>query len=196
MNQLTLNVSFLNLNPKKLFLSWPRTGQAIGIISWTVTRWSYRFIDRGSHLCWKCLDWDLIRRFPAKKRIRRHVLPRCHHPPQPETLRWLHGGLLNQRVGRHAPAQTSETQSWVGFRRTWLDLSHQKSLQLWNWMNWKNCTKKKDFETWQTQTHSYMSHRVQRSCTHTTCTPTAKATYTQLHWLSSGTTSAHTPGLH
>lgn len=36
MNQLTLNVSFLNINPKEL--SRPRTGQTIGIISWTVAR--------------------------------------------------------------------------------------------------------------------------------------------------------------
>ncbi|TMS01864.1 hypothetical protein E3U43_007404 [Larimichthys crocea] len=57
---------------------------------------------------------------------------------------------------------------------------------------------KKTLKHDKTQTHSYMSHRyrVQRSCRHTTCTPTANATYTQLHWLSSGTTSAYTPGLH
>lgn len=42
----------------------------------------------------------------------------------------------------------------------------------------------------------HIDSRVQRSCRHTTCTPTAKATYAQLHWLSSGTTSAHITGLH
>lgn len=42
----------------------------------------------------------------------------------------------------------------------------------------------------------HIDSRVQRSCRHTTCTPTAKATYTHLNWLSSGTTSAHITGLH
>lgn len=29
-----------------------------------------------------------------RKWIRKPVLPRCHRPPRPETLRWLRGGLL------------------------------------------------------------------------------------------------------
>lgn len=37
-------------------LTWDRASN--GIISWTLNRWSYRFIDRGSHLCWKCLGFD------------------------------------------------------------------------------------------------------------------------------------------
>lgn len=50
---------------------------------------------------------------PARKRIKRRILPRCHHPPRPETLRWLRGSLLT--------SGTEETASWVGFRGTWLD---------------------------------------------------------------------------
>lgn len=32
--------------------------------------------------------------FQRWKRIKKHVLPRCHHSPQPETLRCLRGGLF------------------------------------------------------------------------------------------------------
>lgn len=40
------------------------------------------------------LGFGFDRALSGKEEDKRHVLPRCHHPPQPETLRWLHGGPL------------------------------------------------------------------------------------------------------
>lgn len=38
------------------------------------------------------LGFGFDKALSGKEEEKRHVLPRCHHPPQPETLRWLHGG--------------------------------------------------------------------------------------------------------
>lgn len=117
MNQLTLNLSFLNLNPKKLFCLDLGLGRPLALLVGQLPD-EVTGLSTMDPICVGSV-WDLIRRSPARKRIKRHVLPTCHRPPRPETLRWFAWRPSNQWDRR--PAQTSETESWIGFRRTWLD---------------------------------------------------------------------------
>lgn len=107
----------LNLNPKETFLSWPQTGQAVGIISWTVARWSYRFFTMDPTCVWRVklgIDRATLRQRKRIKETRKK--PRCHHPLRPETLgggAWRSSGQAGQKTS--PPVRTSETETWIGF---------------------------------------------------------------------------------
>ncbi len=120
MNQLTLDMSFLNLNPKKLYF--------VSSSDWA-GHWHYQFdsyqtklkaSECGSHLCWKCKVLDSIWHSPARKRLKRHVLPRCRRPPRLKTLRWLHGGLRTSGTEDLPFRPDDRLRVGLGFRRTWL----------------------------------------------------------------------------
>lgn len=74
----------LNLNPKKLFCLDLGLGRPLALSGGQLPDEVTGFIDRGSHLCWKRSVWDLMRRSPARKRIKRHVIAQMSSP----TLAW------------------------------------------------------------------------------------------------------------
>lgn len=103
--------------------------------------------------------------------MKRHVLLRCHRPPWPETLRWLPRGLLTSRTEDlpFCPDDRDWELGWVLADVACLHQSHQKSLQLCNWMNWENCTKKK--RLWNMIKHKHVAtchidSVIQRRCRH------------------------------
>lgn len=111
--------------------------------------------------------------FQQRKKINRRVLPRCHRPPRPETLRWLHGGLWTSGTEDlpFCPDNRDWELGWASADMACSHLSHQKSLQLWNWMNWKNCTKKKKKRLWNMTKYKHIAtchidSILQRSCRH------------------------------
>lgn len=88
------NACPLNLNPRKLFLSWPGSGQAMALSVGHLTDEVTGFIDRGSHLCWKRLGFwfDALQRGrgrargEAPRQLQRHDPLRARHPRRSETL--------------------------------------------------------------------------------------------------------------
>lgn len=112
-----------------------------------------------------------------KNKTKGTYCPIRHHPSRPETLAGgCGGGLLTSGDGTHSPSSRQRRQrqrAGLSYgKRGWITSQPaEKSLQLWNWMNWKNCTgkKKKTLKhDKNTKLHvTFLDPRVQRSGRHT-----------------------------
>lgn len=167
----------LNPFPIQETLSWLWTGQANGIISWTVTRWSSRFII--------CID-GLTCMLASRGRSRNvHKPPRCH-PSWAPAWCW---DLLYQWIGVPTPpaghlclhVRDRELQWSYGGRGGVVPLRHRRALQRVDLEELKELYKdiKTNFKTQQ----NYMPHRF--SCPKEQQTHYVHSRSKKLHWLSS-----------
>ncbi|KAG7495483.1 hypothetical protein JOB18_000436 [Solea senegalensis] len=105
----------LNLNPKKLFCLDLGLGRplalSVGQLPDEVTG-----LSTMDSICVGNVSLGIGSALSCDS-IKKHKLPRCRHPPQPETLGWFRGGLLTERL-EDLP---SHSDVCVGFWWMWLN---------------------------------------------------------------------------
>lgn len=175
MNQFTLNL--LNLNPKKLFCLDLRLGRPLALsVGQLQDEQVYRpWIPSVLEVWGSGLD------LPWRKRIKRHVLPRCHHPTSAWSSQAVAWRSSKRRDRRLRAGLGFDGRGWITSKSPGIpaavELDELKELYK------KNNNKK----LWNMTKHNRVATRhIDSSCGHTTCTCFSKS---NTQWLSPVTTN-------